>query len=337
MNKNGLRFEVALLIGFTWLLAACSSSTGSAKNNPPAPDTTPPQLTAAYPADNFHGFKQGERITLQFSEPMDTASVKSAFRLTGGGKASWPVTFTWENNNQRLLIAPDQSLPYSPNSSYEYFVWELAATAKDVAGNSLDRAYRAKFSTLRTLSARLPAENIDGMTIIHKGTSDLTDTSKPYSFAGDFSNKACAQAFFSFDLSGLPADLVAFKSAVFAAYILKIAGDPYGSLGGWLRLDHLDYGDTLEEADSSLQPLTDGNGNPETRQVTNNWVSDWRRETLPPGWLDRDVAAKRAHFQLRYHFDVCTDEDGVHDRLRFATSEDSGGHAPYVDVEYLVP
>ncbi|WP_456414732.1 Ig-like domain-containing protein [Oceanithermus profundus] len=303
----------------------------------PPPDTTPPELLSAFPGDGYRGFQAGEQIVLEFSEPMDTASVEAAFVLTRDGATAWPVTYAWEDGGRRVRIQPNPPLPYSPNSDDETFLWKLADTAKDPAGNPLPRSHQARFTTLRTLTTRLPAEAIDGMTFAPPGTVELSNSTATYAWVGDRDTGKCAYAFFSFDPGALPADLVSLKDAALVVYASGAAGTPYADLGGALELDHVDYGETLEDADAALPPLTDANGDPETRQVATAWTSGWYAVPVLQDWLRRDLEAGRAHFQVRYRFPVCSDGDGQHDYLTLVTSEDTNGNAPYVYVEFLAP
>jgi len=320
------------LLPFLLLLAALAGC-----GHTPPPDTTPPELLSAFPGDGYRGFKASDQIVLEFSEPMDTASVEAAFMLTRDGVTAWPVTLTWEDDGRRVRIQPNPPLPYSPNANDETFFWKLADTAKDPAGNPLPQSYEARFTTLRTLTVRLPAEAIDGMTFSPPGTVELSNSTATYTWVGDRDTGKCAYTFFSFDMSALPSDLAFLQDAVLLAYASGVVGTPYTDLGGVLELDHVDYGETLEDADAALPPLTDANGDPETRQASTSWTSGWYAVPALQDWLQQDLEAGRAHFQLRYRFPACSDDDGQHDYLSLATSEDTNGYAPYVYVEYLAP
>ena len=322
MTKSALRTLTEALATAT-LLAACGGPASP-------PDTTAPELTAAFPPDGYHGFTHDDVVRLEFSEPMDPASVEGAFALRGPGGVTIATDFTWEDENRRLLVRPRVPLAYSNDASYVNFTWSLGTEARDPAGNALDRPYQATFSTLRKLTTTLPPETIDGM--VFSDNMHLTYPDRAYTWVGDRDTNQCAYSYLSFDLTQLPADAVAVGDVRFFAYALSVTGDPYAL--GALTLEHVDYGDALDGGDFELQPLAGANA---SLRVSQSWTSDWFVVPFLGGWLEQDIEAGRRHFQLRYRMENCTNHDGQHDFLNLATAEDTAGHAPYVEVDYYAP
>ena len=123
-----------LLIG--WSISACGGGSGK----PPA-DTTAPTVATANVADLATNVATDLAITVQFSEPMDTASVAAAFGVTG---PSGPVagTIAWDAAHQVATFTP--AAPYPPATA---FVAALGAGARDLAGNALQGSWQVHFTT----------------------------------------------------------------------------------------------------------------------------------------------------------------------------------------------
>ncbi len=318
---------IPLVVTTLLALAACGNQSTA--------DTDPPTVVTVFPQDGYHGFKRGQAITIGFSEPMDAAATEGAFQLQGPAGAPVAVNFSWEDGGRRLVATPVDPVVYSADASYTNYRLLLSTGAKDKAGNPLAQGLDVAFSTMRRVTATLTSDAIDGM--VFSGSPHLTYDGLSYIWVGDRDTRRCAYGYFSFDLSGLPEGLEQVYDARFFAYATGVEGAPYNDLGGWLLLDHVDYGDSLDGSDFDLDPLSDPNQQPETLQANNGgWTSGWFVVGNLQRWLQEDLKAGRDHFQLRYRFTACTDSDSSHDTLRLTSSE-SNDHKPYLEVDGLVP
>ena len=98
-----------LLLG--WSLSACSGGGNSGGGGQPV-DTTQPVLTGSNLGDASTGVATDLAINLQFSEPMDTASVEAAFGVTG---PSGPLSGTLAWDAERRVATFTPAAPYPPS------------------------------------------------------------------------------------------------------------------------------------------------------------------------------------------------------------------------------
>lgn len=63
------------------------------------------------------------------------------------------------------------------------------------------------------------------------------------------------RGFASFDLGSLPSGAT-IDQATFRLYQTSVIGDPYGAGGGSIKVDHLDYGSTLDNSDYAVAALS---------------------------------------------------------------------------------
>jgi uncharacterized protein YfaS (alpha-2-macroglobulin family) len=157
-GKNRANVILTLLILFSLLLSACGSPTPESTpqasptageptatlppTEPPPPTLTPmplpaPQLAYRDPAPSEEQPLDAP-ITLTFDEPMDQASVETAFTIspTIQGKLTW---------------ADDRTLVFAPSSELkrgEHYQVTVAATAENVEGKPLETAVTFDFSTV---------------------------------------------------------------------------------------------------------------------------------------------------------------------------------------------
>ncbi len=96
-------------------------------------DLTPPTASGS---PTGVGVSVTTNITLQFSEPMNTATVEASFGYTDlvGSWGAADGTFTWSNGDQTAVFNPTNDLGYSTT----YLVRLVGGIAEDLAGNSLD-------------------------------------------------------------------------------------------------------------------------------------------------------------------------------------------------------
>lgn len=88
-----------------------------------------PAIVTSSPVKNDPGFPSPSPIVLNFSKPMDTASVRSAFSITP------PVSgaFLWSNGNAKLTFDPDSLLPVALT-----FTLRIDTSAHSAGGQTLD-------------------------------------------------------------------------------------------------------------------------------------------------------------------------------------------------------
>lgn len=143
-----------------------ADAAASVSVSPPAPsaagDATPPTVVGILPVDGANGVQSDEVIQITFSEPMNLSSVVSALEIDA--LASSGYTPSWNADGTRLVITPNAPLAYAQGSSRsmeaQRYVIQLAATAADLAGNSLASAFESSFATLRRITESLPATRV---------------------------------------------------------------------------------------------------------------------------------------------------------------------------------
>ena len=323
------------LMGLVLLLAlaACQTATqnDTGGTNEDA-DTIAPQIVAVSPANNATGVLKSAKITIEFSEPMDTASVEAAYGSSSEGLKPAQVAFTWEDGDKKLVISPKAELAYSPNATPIIYSFALAGSAADKAGNTLGTTLVSSFSTLRTLSATLTGESIDGY-IEDDGSGSYTAfTSGSPVFVGiqDSSGSIffCYRVFFSFPLSGLPQEMTEITAANLQLYT-KEYSDP--NFSDAFLMAHVDYGNSLDGGDFDSQPFTGSSDKTVSLgdQVTNDIdVTEWLRASI-------DAGGER--FQVRLRMDGCATQ-GIDSKYGYdINTSEASNNKPQLVVSYLTP
>jgi hypothetical protein len=104
------------------------------------PDTAPPTVVSVAPANGSTAVPSNSSIVVTFSESMNLAATTSAMSLNP------PVTCTggwaWNQTGTTTTCVPSAPLAYSI-----LYTLNIAATASDVAGNTLGTAYSSSFTT----------------------------------------------------------------------------------------------------------------------------------------------------------------------------------------------
>ncbi len=309
MEHKPLLF-IALLL---FALAGCQPAA------PPDPgDTTAPSVTAATPADGAVGVSKNDAVVLTFSEPMDTAATEAAFELLAPDGTPLPVSFSWEDEDRRLVATPAAPLAYSPNASYLTYHYNLAATAKDPAGNPLAAAFAAGFSTMRLLGFQIESEAARDGAVTSDGVVDAAGAS---AFLGDTDATNASRVFFSFPLDGLPAGTESVVSAELRLYAQSATGSPDDLQ---YRMGHLAYG----ELDAGDYAATEGENQPIFPHATGTWRFGVR------GWVASDWDGGRARFQIRLR--SSNDGDGTSDGYVLNTAE-SADNKPTLQVAVYAP
>ena len=137
------------------------------------------------------------------------------------------------------------------------------------------------------------------------------------------------RGFVSFDLGDIP-DGATIESVKLRLYQATIIGDPYG-IGSMLKVDHLDYGDSLENADYSASSLSSS-----FATLTAESSIGWK-EVDVTDQVKSDIAAGRSRSQFRLH--MATENQGgdvTGDFVYLESADDSEGtgNTPQLNVKY---
>lgn len=137
------------------------------------------------------------------------------------------------------------------------------------------------------------------------------------------------RGFASFDL---PGELIGktIEKATLRLYQTKVVGNPY-SVGSALKVDHLDYGSSFENADYSAASLSSSFGT-----LTANATVEWKDLDVTDQ-VKADFSAGRTRSQYRFHFAIETiGGDVTGDFAYFESAENYGatGNTPQLVVKY---
>jgi len=103
-------------------------------------DTTPPEVESVIPLDGSTDTYVTSSVSIIFNEGMDEITAENAFALDDGVIAVSGSFDSWSGNT--MTFSPDANLVYGTT----YFI-TLDAIAKDLAGNFLQAAFSAQFTT----------------------------------------------------------------------------------------------------------------------------------------------------------------------------------------------
>ena len=137
------------------------------------------------------------------------------------------------------------------------------------------------------------------------------------------------RGFVSFDLSEIPAGAV-IKEVNLRLYQAKIIGNPYG-VGGSLKIDHINFGDSLDNPDYGLAALSSS-----FITLTSNNVIEWK-DAIVTDQVKDDLANARSRSQFRIHFQTeNTGGDVTGDFAYFEAAENNmaTGNSPQLVVKY---
>ncbi|MDQ3776568.1 MAG: Ig-like domain-containing protein [Pseudomonadota bacterium] len=116
---------------------------------PPPPDTTPPTVTSALPADGATGVSTTTTVSAGFSEPMDQATISTTtVKLAAGSNPPVSATVTYTATTKTATLTPSSAL--GAGVLYTATVQGGAGGAKDVAGNALATDFSWSFTTATT-------------------------------------------------------------------------------------------------------------------------------------------------------------------------------------------
>jgi hypothetical protein len=107
------------------------------------------------------------------------------------------------------------------------------------------------------------------------------------------SNTAITRGFISFDITSLKGKNI--NTATVRIFQNSILGNPYQA-GGDIKLDHVNFGDTFDNADYSVSSLAAS-----FVTISTNANKEWKEATVTERIKD-DLANNRKHSQFRLHF-----------------------------------
>ena len=117
-----------------------------------APDTIPPYVTGTKPADGDTNVPLNSNISIFFSEPLDTSTIKEgAFELRGTASGLFTFSLTYDTSLYQVLMDP--SSDFSPGETLHVSV---STQLQDTAGNSLESPYSFQFVAASSRDTILP-------------------------------------------------------------------------------------------------------------------------------------------------------------------------------------
>lgn len=286
-------------------------------------DTTAPSLVESMPADGASGVWSDTQIRLRFSEPMDKASVQTAYQ-----SSDLPddfVTMSWNDAGDELILVPNGLLEYALGTEAQdvvarEYALTVTTTATDLAGNELEADTTISFTTLRAIQSELPLLSDRSGAVRQDG-----DYYPGFVMAGDAALPVNARwkGFMTFALDGLPTELVAMLQAEVACTKIDVVGAPYDDFGG-LQLHDVEFETpdlaAFDDASIGLVVTSDEPAlGADTFDVTDAFQ------------IDLDAGADVSQF--RFEFPVATDFDGEYDYALFSATKP----LPVLRVIYLVP
>ena len=116
---------------------------------PPPPDTTPPTVKSALPADGATGVSTTTTVSAGFSEPMDQATISTTtVKLAAGSNPPVSAMVTYTATIKTATLTPSSAL--GAGVLYTATVKGGAGGVKDVAGNALATDFSWSFTTATT-------------------------------------------------------------------------------------------------------------------------------------------------------------------------------------------
>ena len=109
-----------------------------------------PSVTEAFPAANAAEVDGGSLMLVLFSQPMDAATLSTAFRLEGNGGA--PVSGSLYLDKDVLTFAPATML-----AAGERYTLRVTTAAKNIAGTPLEAEYTSAFTVASTAPSTAPS------------------------------------------------------------------------------------------------------------------------------------------------------------------------------------
>jgi methionine-rich copper-binding protein CopC len=118
-----------------------------------------PRVTEFEPVEQEQFVSRNTKVSVKFSEPMNSTSLANAIVIKDPGLEEVPTTPQYNADNYTLIVKPDTPLEYQT-----LYTVTIRQTAQDLAGNYLDREYFSSFTTERLpqqsprINQRIPTE-----------------------------------------------------------------------------------------------------------------------------------------------------------------------------------
>jgi hypothetical protein len=195
-------------------------------------DTTAPAIANVTPVNGATGVTSDAPIVVEFDEPMDEEATEAAFQSSDLPVDS--VEFSWRNHDKTFVIRPKAPLAYAATNvggDAKHYVFTIAKTATDAAGNRLAADHTSYFTTLRDVTQTLTNAATENYAYEDAGIGFfLQDTLGTVGRVplGDTDSNRGELAVTTFDLTGIPANIVSWESASVAVSFGPNAGDPFG-------------------------------------------------------------------------------------------------------------
>ena len=294
-------------------------------------DTTPPTVNAIDPNDGAIGVLDDQTIVIMFSEQMDQAATEAAYESEDLPPTD--VTFSWNVDSTILTIQPNDFLEYAagddPSIEAITYSFSIASTATDVAGNSLG-AFNSSFSTLKVIVTSIYATaDLDGEVL---GVSNAIAISDSAVIRVGTTGDSLLRGFLSFDLSDIPANIVADE----ARLIINKEGvtdNPYEFSD--MTLDHVIYGGDLSGDDYDTPVLSDLGIFDSASEPATGYLARDVTSALNDDLSNREVRDNRSQYRLR--FPISDGEKGPPDYVSFTASEGPDGQRPFLNIVYYLP
>ncbi len=140
-NTTNLHVKWGLFIVAAAMLAACS---GGSEAPFSTADTTPPTVSAVYPADSSSEVAVTTPVRVTFSEAVDetTLDIASFTLETTMGAVAVNATISYDSDSFVATLSPDSTL-----SNGTQYTATVTSAVTDVAGNAIASAYSWSFTT----------------------------------------------------------------------------------------------------------------------------------------------------------------------------------------------
>ncbi len=165
---------------------------------------------------------------------------------------------------------------------------------------------------------------LDGFRSSNNGGNDLVEIR-----AGRNANLV-TRGFISFDIADIPTGAIITEATLRLYQGKAPSGNPY-SVGGSIKIDHLTYGDSLDNTDYGLPALSSS-----FTTLTNNAAIEWK-DAIVTDRLKDDISNARSRSQYRIHFQTeATGGDVTGDFAYFESAENylHTGNTPQLVVKY---
>jgi hypothetical protein len=301
---------------------------GGDSGSEPEVDDIPPGIVEVSPAQGATGVDDDAEIVITFDEPMDNASTEAAF--VSALLPQSDVDLYWRDSSRQLIVKPREKLKYadvmSPTGAAMTYVFTIAGTAKDVAGNPLgtDRTYT--FTTYRHVTHSLPVPAYGGRLVIEdKAPLPRCGGDDSGLVAGDSDLDEGHAFLVSFDISSIPDGVVKWGDTDLHMMLETTRHLPYRD-----RLGDLHYLSTVVAPDafSWTNPIETDLG----VFASNGAATDVRhgvRDALAADYAERVTRGNLSQYALR--FDKRSDYDGEESQVEARCGDVS------LDLEYWVP